>query len=915
VSALAPDSSLRGLGSCGCGTGLGAATPVAIDNRPGLTAVAYRAGTHGRFLASLLAGLSSAGRPALAGLSARDDDFSIALLDAWATVADVLTFYQERIANEAYLGTATELRSLLELAYALGYAPAPGLAATSYLAFTLESAVGTPEQVTITSGTRVQSLPGPGEKPQTFETIADLQARGVWNALPARQTTLHPPTFGDLDMWLQGTATGLRPGDALLIVGDERLNDPGNERWDFRRLDTVTTDAASNTTHVTWKKPLGEGHVKPAEAHPRIYALRQRAALFGSNAPDWRAMPESLQDAFKTNANDTPTNWPRFSISEINATAGAPHPEKTVYLDTTYAAIAVDGWVVLSRPGWDEVYRVENAVEAAVADFTLAGKVTKLELAGENLIGRFDNSIRATVVFAVPDELARAERPITDPVQGDRIVLTGRADGLEPGRRLIVTGKPTRLRVPKGGLTLTDATGDTTTAREDESLQVLAAPVDLGGGQQRWSLRDAAGFEGTVVLATGAIGATSYLPAEKADVLASELVELLELADADKDHTGLRLTAPLAGVYDRASTVVRANVAYATQGETVKEVLGSGDATVPYARFALRQTPLTYVPADNPDGRASTLAVRVQDVLWHEVPTLYHGGAKDRVFVTTRDDAGTTSITFGDGVEGARLPTGSENVKAIYRKGIGEAGNVRAGQLSLLMDRALGVRSVDNPLAASGGVDADGAEATRGAAPLTVLTLGRVVSLDDYRDFARGFAGIAKAQAVWTWNGHSRGIFLTVAGPHGDEVPAGGSVQEKLVAALGDSGDPTIPVVVRSYRPVRFRVSATLVLDPDYVPADVLAAARAALEATFSFERRDFGQPVALSQVEAAIQAVAGVVAVDVNALWVDPGARSPHTLLPAEAPAAGDDATTAEAAQLLTYVYVAGDLVAGAGA
>ena len=64
MSALAPDSSLRGLSSCGCGTGLGAATPVAIDNRPGLTAVAYRAGTHGRFLTSLLAGLSSAGRPA-----------------------------------------------------------------------------------------------------------------------------------------------------------------------------------------------------------------------------------------------------------------------------------------------------------------------------------------------------------------------------------------------------------------------------------------------------------------------------------------------------------------------------------------------------------------------------------------------------------------------------------------------------------------------------------------------------------------------------------------------------------------------------------------------------------------------------------------------------------------------------------
>ena len=47
--------------------------------------------------------------------AARDDP-AIALLDAWAVVADVLTFYQERIANEGFLRTATERRSILELA-------------------------------------------------------------------------------------------------------------------------------------------------------------------------------------------------------------------------------------------------------------------------------------------------------------------------------------------------------------------------------------------------------------------------------------------------------------------------------------------------------------------------------------------------------------------------------------------------------------------------------------------------------------------------------------------------------------------------------------------------------------------------------------------------------------------------------
>ena len=63
---------------------------------------------------------------------------AIALLDAWATVADVLTFYQERIANESYLRTATERVSLVHLAALIGYRPRPGVAAGAFLAFTLE---------------------------------------------------------------------------------------------------------------------------------------------------------------------------------------------------------------------------------------------------------------------------------------------------------------------------------------------------------------------------------------------------------------------------------------------------------------------------------------------------------------------------------------------------------------------------------------------------------------------------------------------------------------------------------------------------------------------------------------------------------------------------------------------------------
>src|SRR5262245_14381792 len=184
------DPTLDHLNDCGCCAGITAETPRRVLNRPGLSAIAYRSGTWHDFKASLLARLASKGHPALARLTTRaDDDFTIALLDAFATVADVLTFYQERIGNEEYLRTATERRSILELARLIGYELDPGVAAETDLAFTVDDAPGAPGKVTIDVGVKVQSVPGQDEKPQTFETVETIEARAQWNAMAPRPVT------------------------------------------------------------------------------------------------------------------------------------------------------------------------------------------------------------------------------------------------------------------------------------------------------------------------------------------------------------------------------------------------------------------------------------------------------------------------------------------------------------------------------------------------------------------------------------------------------------------------------------------------------------------------------------------------------------------------------------------------------
>jgi len=210
------------LDACHCCEGIRSLTPEDHSNRPGLPVLAYRVGTHGTFKATMLARLSR--MPALGSLGTRaDEDLTIALLDAWATVADVMTFYIERSANEGFVRTATEQRSVQELARSIGYAPHPGVAASTYLAFTVEDGPGAAEDVPIPAGTRAQSTPGGDELPQTFETIEELAAHPEWNALRPRQTEPQLISATTRVIYLDGIDTRLNPGDWMLLRAGENV--------------------------------------------------------------------------------------------------------------------------------------------------------------------------------------------------------------------------------------------------------------------------------------------------------------------------------------------------------------------------------------------------------------------------------------------------------------------------------------------------------------------------------------------------------------------------------------------------------------------------------------------------------------------------------------------------------------------
>jgi hypothetical protein len=330
-------------------------------------------------------------------------------------------------------------------------------------------------------------------------------------------------------------------------------------------------------------------------------------------------------------------------------------------------------------------------------------------------------------------------------------------------------------------------------------------------------------------------------------------------------HTILSLASPLAYSYDRGSVTIYGNVADATQGQSTGEVLGNGDATVAFASFLLSQSPLTYVSAATPSGASSTLGVQVNELEWAEVPDLAGATPTERCYVMSEDDAQKTKVTFGNGAHGARLPTGTANVKATYRYGMGSLGNVEAGQISQLATHPLGVQGVVNPLPASGGADPDRIDQARANAPIAVMALDRLVSIQDYADFARTYAGIGKAVSARLSDGRRQLVHVTIAGADDIPIDPGSDLFNNLVQSLQQFGDPYHPIAVAIRRVRLIVMAASVGLLPDYAWEDVAPNLRAAILALFGFDARALGQTAFLSEAIAAAQQVEGVAWLNVT--------------------------------------------------
>jgi len=493
--------------------------------------------------------------------------------------------------------------------------------------------------------------------------------------------------------------------------------------------------------------------------------------------------------------------WSRFQVQN-----------QQVDLPKTFPKISAGSWLVLRQNQKPAIalYRTEEVVTATSQDFKKKSAFTRLVVDTADDLGSFDRL--TTTVLAQSEQLALFD---DKPLAGNSLTLANLVPGLAAGHRIIVSGKRPRARVAGSAgneLALTSADGlQRAKLNPGDLLQVMAPLEPQASARTHWYLQNRDGFDGFVTVAADQI---ILEPANPDDESVSELAVIL--AVDNREQTRITLQESLQNIYDRATVTIYANVVHATHGQTIAaEVLGSSEGSQANYRFGLKQGSLTYLAGSTAPGLESTLTVTVNGLRWHEKPSLYGVNGDERVFSTRRDDRDRTVVIFGDGRHGARLPSGIDHVAATYRTGSGPEGNVEAGSLSQLQARPPGIRKVTNPIPARGGLAPETPDQARIKAPLEVRLVQRIVSLNDYEDFASAFAGIGRAQAKLLWNGRNRALHLTIADAAGQEVARNSDLYQALVRAINTArAAPMPPLHLDSFERLVFNLKATLVIEP-----------------------------------------------------------------------------------------------------
>jgi hypothetical protein len=812
--------------NCPCGA---CNFPAVISNLPGLSTIQYRAGDFTSFRDALLHALP--GEVELTNWKpTATSDLAVQMIEWWAYLADILTFYNQRIANQDYLRTADLDASVNRLIRVLGYRPRPGIGASA----TLAALVTASQPITLPQGFAVQSKPGPRQQPQIFELnpATVVQPGGAVSADPDNSTA---PIGTDGTILLQGTVSSIKAGDLVLLV--EKGWNGTDSNYVVATVSSLKPDPnprGNNNTQVVLDAsgralPLPSGAVA---GNYRLLRSSQTARLFQygvglefSLATDG---PIGTADLDSVTRQIQPGDMVLFDASGGNSKGPVAGPPISTISTSGSTAVPPGGRIGILGGWFFENLHVAETDDLALDEdrFTLGS--TEVDIGSAPPALQLASVTKYTEVIWFANNPTNPANPPAAPAVGIPVLHS------EITFKPVVSGSdPTAIVVRYGWQDAGVVIPPPATSYTGNTDLIAVKPPNFAAGSEPVLLEDANG-----------VGSSAN------GVVSSSDTAEMQISGA----SGVVLDPPID---------VLTNLLPFTRGKTVaSEILGSGDATVAGQEFTLAKSPLTYLlssGSSSGQNYSSTLTVWVNSVAWTEQPSFYGQPPGATIFVTREDENNITHVQFGDGVNGARLPTGVNNVVASYRFGSGQVAPA-ASTLTVITTAQPGLAAIHNPVAAGGGADPEPSSQIRKYAPLSVLAFGRAVSGDDYEAIAASTPGVNRASAVWSFDATQQRTVVTVY--VGDDSAA---CTAALTALSGDA-DPNRPITVVLATQIAISISLTLVVDPKYIKENVAAAAWTALTdpdaGLFGANRIGIGEVIYRSQIYAACLSVPGALSV-----------------------------------------------------
>jgi hypothetical protein len=838
--------------------------PVRPNNRPSLGHVRYRLGAYPDILDAMHRQLNASAD--LERWTHRGaDDPGIALLESAAIVADILTFYQEHYANEAFLRTAQWRESVQELVRLTGYRFAPGVGGRASFAVEVKGTA----PVTIPADFPIKADLANVADPVDFRTSAELTAypqlsrfrlyrrRYPYSSLYAGATVIEIFAVGGSEDPDQIGALDLKKGDRLMLV-------PAAPAW-ITSGTTVSEQAAPQVVKISKVTPLLgrllveiEGHIE-ASWSGTVTAWRINRAFrhFGHNTPAMTTYQSGSGSSMVTYQNSA--HLDRHIRQTCYGSPGHLYtslPKNIVPLDQEVNDLSVGAKIV-----------VEALLNPDGGSGTTRRKVTLVEtIRGLKALTMSWGNVSGPSTWI---DLGSSSELVTNPSIG------GTTADIREYRVHEVTSAALSLRYP------CYAAGGKLTSNDELYLYGAKSDAELLVGRRVYFLA----------------GDGRFAHAQVSDVeTSSPTYARMRKVTLDRKLKGFKRSD-----FDEAAptTDVFGNLVDVTQGKNEASVaLGNGDARQAFQTFKLPKSPLTSLlePSASPS-QVPQLTIRVDDREWTRVDSFFGHGPLEEIYLVREHANGDTYVQFGDGETGARLSSGIKNVVAEYRTGIGALGPGKAGSKPTAGAKIDNLDKLTLAGEVSEGAPAEDEGKARIAAPGKLQSLGRLVSLADYESETLQIAGVVTASAAWEIASGTPTIHLCVLLEQAQQSNEQFSAVEAIVRAADAARGPNRhPITVTQCELRYVYLSVTYACDPTLLQSSVETALRAALgladeaanERTglFGLRRRRLGEKEYLSRIEGTLQNVPGIVWCRVEHLGLLSASNDPTKLTVPASPA-----------------------------